>query len=320
MKTALYCNHFAAFHLLGHLTQTGQLSLVCLPGKDCPMYVEAELLCRMRQIPLVCYEDGEEQLSNALREHGIDLAIVFTFPHRLSGSLCQTPAHGTWNLHGSPLPAYRGPDPLFWQIRKGESKAGLTLHRASARIDAGEIFACTTTDISPVEIKGSLFDKIAQLAPDLVSRLIQQLDNGEELKLTAQNDKLASEQKRPTLEDLIIRWDSMDASEVARLIHASNPDYGGALTWIRGTEVRMLEAESFHCRTPLNAKPGCIIHAPDDPNLYVVCAKDSYIRVNVLSSANAIATGARLKVMFGLRSGELFADSPQASLPAQAGC
>lgn len=313
MKTALFCNHFSALHLLGYLSQEKHLSMICLPAPSSVMYQEISMICHMQNIPLICYSEGASAVADKLREHAIELAVIFTFPHILPPQVTEAPAYGTWNLHGSPLPKYRGADPLFWQIRNGEKKAGLTLHRATTRADRGDIFSCTTTDISPVEIKGTLFDKVAQLASGLVSRLIDQLGGGIEPVLTKQDEAEASSQDRPQLDDLIVRWNDMDASAVMHLIHACNPDYSGALCWLRGTEVRLLEAESFHCSSPIQAKPGCIINAPDDPNLYIVCAKNSYVRINVLSTANAIASGIKFKMMFGLRSGEHFTESPNAT-------
>lgn len=275
------------------------------------MYMEVSLLCQMQRIPLIFYSDGADIIASKIRDLQIELGLIFTFPHILPAQVTEAPLHGTWNFHGSPLPAYRGPDPLFWQIRNGERTAALTLHRATTKVDAGDIAACRTTDITPLEIKGTLFDKISQMAPGMASEMIDKLSAGIELDLTPQDKGKVSTQARPGIEDLIIRWEQMDATEVLHLIHACNPDYSGAMSWIRGSEVRLLEAESFHCNTPIKAAQGCIINAPDDPNLYVVCAKDSYIRANVISTANAISSGIKFKSMFGLRSGEMFSDQPQ---------
>lgn len=50
--------------------------------------------------------------------------------------------HACINIHPSLLPKYRGPNPIFWQIRNGETQTGVTLHKVSEKIDAGDILAC----------------------------------------------------------------------------------------------------------------------------------------------------------------------------------
>lgn len=65
--------------------------------------------------------------------------LVACFPHRLSEALCTLAARDCLNLHPSLLPRYRGPTPLFWQLREGEVDTGVTLHRVRPCLDAGEI-------------------------------------------------------------------------------------------------------------------------------------------------------------------------------------
>lgn len=65
--------------------------------------------------------------------------LVACFPRRLPEALCAVATQDCLNLHPSLLPRYRGPTPLFWQLRAGERETGVTLHRVRPRIDAGEI-------------------------------------------------------------------------------------------------------------------------------------------------------------------------------------
>ena len=76
-----------------------------------------------------------------LRPHTPDIGVVSCFPHRLHENLLKLPAFGCYNLHPSLLPQYRGPTPLFWQLRQGETETGVTLHKMCAGIDTGDIVA-----------------------------------------------------------------------------------------------------------------------------------------------------------------------------------
>lgn len=70
-----------------------------------------------------------------------DFLLVACFPYRLPATLWQSRHWHCWNLHPSILPKYRGPDPLFWQLRRHETDTGVTLHQLSGKLDAGDIIA-----------------------------------------------------------------------------------------------------------------------------------------------------------------------------------
>lgn len=70
-----------------------------------------------------------------------DFILVTCFEQRLPQALCAVPRHAALNLHPSLLPRYRGPTPLFWQLRHGEPAIGVTLHQLAREIDAGAIVA-----------------------------------------------------------------------------------------------------------------------------------------------------------------------------------
>ncbi len=69
------------------------------------------------------------------------LCIVACFPRLISESLLAVPRLGFLNVHPSLLPEYRGPAPLFWQLRTGEQRTGVTVHWMDAQFDTGAIAA-----------------------------------------------------------------------------------------------------------------------------------------------------------------------------------
>jgi len=69
------------------------------------------------------------------------LGIVACFPRLLPESLLAVPRHGFLNVHPSLLPEYRGPAPLFWQLRAGEQRTGITVHWMDTQFDTGAIAA-----------------------------------------------------------------------------------------------------------------------------------------------------------------------------------
>lgn len=70
-----------------------------------------------------------------------DYLFMACFPYRLPQALTGWPARACLNLHPSLLPAYRGPDPLFWQLRRGETRTGVSLHHVNPSLDGGDLVA-----------------------------------------------------------------------------------------------------------------------------------------------------------------------------------
>ena len=70
-----------------------------------------------------------------------DLLLLACLPHIVGRATRETARLGALNLHPSALPRFRGPDPVFWQLRAGVSRAGVTVHVATGDADAGPIVA-----------------------------------------------------------------------------------------------------------------------------------------------------------------------------------
>ena len=79
------------------------------------------------------------------------------------------PLYGTFNLHASLLPEYRGAAPIHWAIINGETKTGVTTFFIDDKIDTGEIILQKTIEIATDEIVGTLHDKLMHLGAALVN-------------------------------------------------------------------------------------------------------------------------------------------------------
>jgi methionyl-tRNA formyltransferase len=89
-----------------------------------------------------------------------DVILVTCFPRRLAAEVTRAARRACLNLHPSLLPRYRGPYPLFWQLRAGEADTGVSLHHVSERLDAGDLVAQRRVPLpeggSPAAIEGLL--------------------------------------------------------------------------------------------------------------------------------------------------------------------
>lgn len=102
-----------------------------------------------------------------LREINADLFIVIAF-RMLPEVVWSMPRLGTFNLHGSLLPAYRGAAPINRAIMNGETETGVTTFLLSHNIDTGNILRCASIEIGPDENAGSVHDRLMMAGSDLV--------------------------------------------------------------------------------------------------------------------------------------------------------
>ncbi len=107
-----------------------------------------------------------------------DLQIVVAF-RMLPEAVWRMPRLGTFNLHASLLPEYRGAAPINWAIINGENRTGVTTFFINQDIDTGAIIMQKEVPISPTESAGGLHDRLMVLGSDLVVETVRQIEKGE---------------------------------------------------------------------------------------------------------------------------------------------
>jgi methionyl-tRNA formyltransferase len=106
-----------------------------------------------------------------------DVACVACFPRRIPITLLAVPRGGFLNVHPARLPHYRGPHPLFWMLRAGERRFGVTIHFMDERLDTGDIAAQAEVDL-PDGISGEEADStLSQYGAELLLDVLQRLGN-----------------------------------------------------------------------------------------------------------------------------------------------
>lgn len=120
----------------------------------------------------------DEAFQSALREWGADLQIVVAF-RMLPESVWNMPRLGTFNLHASLLPQYRGAAPINWAIINGDKETGVTTFFLKHEIDTGDIIFRDVVAIDEKDNAGTLHDKLMLQGGDTVVRTVDAIVRGE---------------------------------------------------------------------------------------------------------------------------------------------
>jgi methionyl-tRNA formyltransferase len=112
-----------------------------------------------------------------LRSYQADLQIVVAF-RMLPEIVWNMPPLGTFNLHASLLPQYRGAAPINWAVINGETETGITTFFLQHEIDTGNIIMQEKITIAPDDNAGIVHDKLMILGADLVLKTVNQIESG----------------------------------------------------------------------------------------------------------------------------------------------
>lgn len=172
-----------------------------------------ERLALERHIPIIYVQDTTlGQLQFNLQKHQPDYVLVACFPFKLPTSVWQLPKIAALNLHPSMLPAYRGPQPIFWQLKNGEAKTGVSLHLLSDEIDTGDIVIQSEVNLRPGMRGRAIETKLGEFGAKLFLEALRlyQLNN---VTIQPQSWVQASYMPEPKFEDfeLSTNWSARRA-------------------------------------------------------------------------------------------------------------
>ena len=229
----------------------------------------------------------QDSFIEELRSLEASLFVVVAF-RMLPEAVWSMPPLGTFNLHASLLPQYRGAAPINHTIINGEPKGGVTTFFLRHAIDTGNIIFREETNIDPEETAGQYHDRLKGIGADLLVRTIESIQEGD--VKTYRQEELITEgeilKKAPKIhkEDCRIDWNK-PASVVNNLIRGLSPVPAAfsEITVPGGKKVylKIYRAEVKECNS--NEAPGTVM--TDYKNYLEICCGDGCISVLELQQA-----------------------------------
>ncbi|MHA7128423.1 methionyl-tRNA formyltransferase [Algoriphagus namhaensis] len=187
-----------------------------------------------------------------LKSYQADLQIVVAF-RMLPEAVWNMPPIGTFNLHASLLPNYRGAAPINWAIINGETKTGVTTFFLKHEIDTGSILFQEEVDILPEEDLGDVYTKLMNLGSDLVVKTVEAIAS-DAVTPKVQDESLALHHAPKIFKETCeIDW-KQRAVDIHNLVRGLSP-FPAAFTEFNGNNCKIYKTEILDTQAD-DLKPG----------------------------------------------------------------
>lgn len=175
-----------------------------------------------------------------LRSYQADLQVVVAF-RMLPEVVWNMPSIGTFNLHGSLLPQYRGAAPINWAVMNGDTETGVTTFFIQQEIDTGNIIFAEKLPILPEDNAGTIHDKLMELGAILVVRTVRAIEVGNYPQIP--QDMSAELKAAPKIfkETCQIDW-NQSAVKIHNFVRGLSP-YPAAWTLLNGKSCKIYQTE-----------------------------------------------------------------------------
>lgn len=227
-----------------------------------------------------------EEFLEELRALKADLQIVVAF-RMLPEVVWNMPRLGTFNLHASLLPQYRGAAPINWAVINGETETGITTFFLKHEIDTGEIIDQVRVPIADTDNVEVVYDKLMKLGGDLVVKTVDAILEGN-VKTIPQEQLATVAELRPApkifKETCRIDWNA-GVKKVYDFVRGLSP-YPAAWTELHQGEAAPMSLKIFETEkvfTPHSLKPGTVV--TDKKTYFHIASTDGFLRVLSLQLA-----------------------------------
>ncbi len=206
-----------------------------------------------------------------LRQTRANLFVVVAF-RMLPKSVWAMPEYGTFNLHGSLLPRYRGAAPINWAIIRGETVTGVTSFFIREEIDTGNILYQEPLAIGQDETAGELHDRMMHLGAEVVLKTVKAIAEGS-VEAFPQDESLASQAPKIFHDTCAI-----DFNQATRVVHnfiRGLSPYPGAWTSMEGQNLKILR--SMPEEQPHPYPPGYFFS--NKKNMLKISTRDGFVHL-----------------------------------------
>jgi methionyl-tRNA formyltransferase len=210
-----------------------------------------------------------------LKSYRADLQIVVAF-RMLPEVVWSMPPYGTFNLHGSLLPQYRGAAPINWAVINGETETGVTTFFIEKEIDTGKIIFKETEPIYPDDDAGTVYDRLMLKGAQLVVKTVEAIESGNYPQEEQDQPDILKPAPKIFRETCEIDW-TRPAADIHNFVRGLSP-YPAAWTSLNQLSCKIFKTEIVS--NEVSGQPG--EYKTDNKTFLHFRAADAWIAVRVL--------------------------------------
>jgi methionyl-tRNA formyltransferase len=233
----------------------------------------------------------------AIRAEKPDVAVVAAYGKLLPPEVLAVPPMGTWNVHPSLLPRWRGPAPIHRTVWSGDEDTGVSIMQVTPEMDAGPVALQFRTPVSPRDTRGDIEERLSIFGAELMVTALAKLEAGS-LPVTPQDDRRATYAAmfKPEETEMMFSGTCFDADRLRRAL-APAP-----MAWFRAGGIRVKVRDVRPVPHQENVPPGTLLERIPGGAWRVACDSGSLWIGSVLPegkswmSMDAFVQGKRLKV------------------------
>ena len=177
--------------------------------------------------------------------------------------------HGSFNIHASLLPRWRGAAPIQRAIESGDLKTGVCIMQMDVGLDTGDTILVADLEIARNETSASLHDRLAQLGSKLIVDVLNELQQGGNIKRLPQEKEGITYAEKILKSEAEIDW-TLSAKEIDQHIRAFNP-FPGASSRLNGLAMKFWNSRLADTQSiDLTGRPGDVLGFSHD-GVYIQC-------------------------------------------------
>ncbi len=195
----------------------------------------------------------DENFQNELSNLRADLQVVVAF-RMLPEAVWNMPPKGTFNLHASLLPQYRGAAPIHWAVINGEEETGVTTFFLKHEIDTGSIIFQEKEPISPTDTTGAVYERLMHKGAKLVLKTVNAVEEGNYPQIPQEESGNLKPAPKIFKETCEVDWNN-SAENIRNFVRGLNP-FPTAWTKINDKQVKLFDVSLVE--KPSTKEPGAM--------------------------------------------------------------
>ncbi len=259
INVALFYNHKRGYEVLKYFLKKKQKKIfdiknIFLSKKN----LNKDIFLKTKKFnPIVINNVNSKLVENKIKKNEIDVILICGFPYIFKKNIFDLPKIGSINLHGGPLPKYRGGSPLNWQIINNEKYIGLSAIKVNEGIDTGEVIVQKKFKLNLNDDINLVHTKANKFFPILARDAIKKIKN--KVLLKTQSKKTNTYFRQRSKKDGRIELNKASSLQTFNLIRAITKPYPGAFCYDKNGKEVIFYKSSICNNYKNNQKVGEII-------------------------------------------------------------